>query len=75
MATATHTNMITGIYADGDDRRLGSWTALLRQGVEKKIRYWGMVRELRGLSQAQLEDIGLPSWMIEPAARKAVYGA
>lgn len=75
MATATQTNTITGIFADGDDRRIGSWTALLRQSVENRIRYWGALRELRSLSREQLEDIGIPSWMIKTTARKAVYGA
>ena len=75
MATATQMNMTTGIFADGDARRFGSWTALLRQSINNRVRYWAHLRALRSLSQPQLEDIGLPSWMIKTTAHKAVYGA
>lgn len=51
------------------------WLAGLRKAISDRATYYRTVRELSGLTDRELADLGVSRFHIEQVAREAVYGA
>ena len=64
----------TRAASDGLSDRFGAWVKSARAALQRRRVYDQTVRELRGLSDRDLCDLGLSRASITDLAREAAYG-
>ena len=73
MTTATAARADAGIFTAGPERPLGISTRL-QHAWHRRRAYRRTLAELRGLTDRQLDDLGVSRPDLERFARQAVYG-